>query len=189
VVDDGRTRRLQQHARRFGHTDLRGYLQARCDAGYSVPALAEELGESEWTIGQALATQRITLSFRREQLVGELGFADVRAYLQDRLIRREWLLADVAAELGAPGHGAAPDVAGRRAAGAADRQAGGGGQAGAPGAVGGLAGAAGRAWVCGSGALPTPAVRGAGGVDHPDAGRTAGGHNWLVDQIVRLGLR
>jgi hypothetical protein len=33
--------------------------------------------------------------------VVELGFADVRAYLQDRLIGREWLLADIAAELGA----------------------------------------------------------------------------------------
>jgi AraC-like DNA-binding protein len=63
-----------------------------------------------------LATQRITLPSRREQLarqrrrfaqqriatlVSELGFADVRAYLADRLIQREWLLADVAAELGA----------------------------------------------------------------------------------------
>jgi AraC-like DNA-binding protein len=116
VVDDGRTRRLNQRARRFGYHDLRSYLQARCDAGYSVPALAEELGESEWTISQALATQRITLASRREQLarqrrrfaqqriaklVVELGFPDLPAYLADRLIQREWLLADVAAELGA----------------------------------------------------------------------------------------
>ena len=116
MVDDGRSRRLQQHARRFGFADLRGYLQARCDAGYSVPALAEELAKSEWTVSQALATQRITLPSRREQLVrqrrrfaqqriaklvGELGFADVRTYLQDRLIWREWLLAEVVAELGA----------------------------------------------------------------------------------------
>jgi AraC-like DNA-binding protein len=116
VVDDGRTRRLQQHARRLGYPDLRSYLQARCDAGYSVRALAEELGESEWTVSQALATQPITLPSRPEQLarqrrrfaqeriaarVVELGLADVRAYLQDRLIRQEWLLADVAAELGA----------------------------------------------------------------------------------------
>jgi hypothetical protein len=116
VVDDGRSRRLEQQARRLGHPDLRSYLQSRCDAGYSVPALAEELGEGEWTVSQALATQRITLPARPEQLarqrrrfaqqritklVGELGFADVRAYLQDRLIRREWLLAEVADELGA----------------------------------------------------------------------------------------
>ena len=30
-----------------------------------------------------------------------LGFADVRAYLEGRLVEQEWLLADVAAELGA----------------------------------------------------------------------------------------
>jgi hypothetical protein len=122
VVDDGRTRRLHQHARRLGFPDLRGYLQARCDAGYSVPRLASELGVSEWTISQALAAQRVTLPSRREHLarqrrrfaqeriaarVVELGFADVRAYLQDRLLRREWLLADVAAELGVGFRGAA----------------------------------------------------------------------------------
>jgi hypothetical protein len=33
--------------------------------------------------------------------VVELGFAEVRAYLEDRLIGREWLLAEVAAELSA----------------------------------------------------------------------------------------
>ncbi len=31
--------------------------------------------------------------------VAALGFAEVRAYLEDRLIEREWLLAEVAAEL------------------------------------------------------------------------------------------
>jgi len=47
VVDDGRTRRLDQHARQFWYPDLRGCLQARCDTGHSVPCLAQELGESE----------------------------------------------------------------------------------------------------------------------------------------------
>jgi AraC-like DNA-binding protein len=116
VVDDGRSRRLQQQARRFGFADLRGYLQARCDADYSLPALAAELGESQWIVSQALATQRIILPSRPEQLarqrrrfaqqriaklVGDLGFPDVRAYLQDRLLGQEWLLAEVAAELAA----------------------------------------------------------------------------------------
>ncbi len=116
VVDDGRTRRLQQHAGPFGFPDLRSYLQARCDAGYSVPGLAKELGVSEWTVSVALATQRIALPSRREQLarqrrrfaqqriamrVVELGFTDVPAYLTDRLIEQEWLLTDVEAELGA----------------------------------------------------------------------------------------
>src|SRR6266545_3732444 len=68
VVDDGRTRRLEQHARRIGFADLRGFLQTRCDHGYSVPAFAHELGVSEWTVLQALATLDITLPPRSERL-------------------------------------------------------------------------------------------------------------------------
>ena len=59
MVDDGRSRRLQQHARQR----------------------------------RRFAQQRIA------KLVVELGFPSIRAYLQDRLIRREWLLAEVAGEL------------------------------------------------------------------------------------------
>jgi AraC-like DNA-binding protein len=116
VVDDGRVRQLQRCVGQLGFADLRSYLQARCDSGHSVPGLARELGESEWTITQALATlgivlpprpQRLALQRRRHaedriaNRVAELGFADVRAYLEDRLIQQEWLLAEVAAELGA----------------------------------------------------------------------------------------
>ena len=116
VVDDGRLRRQEQHARQLGFPELRSYLQARCDSGYSVPALAQELAVSEWTVTQTLATLGIVLAprpqrlarqrrrFTAERIAGrlvELGFTDVEAYLQDRLLRREWLLADVAVELGA----------------------------------------------------------------------------------------
>jgi AraC-like DNA-binding protein len=116
VVDDGRTRRLEHRARRLGFPDLRSYLQARCDIGHGVPRLARELGESEWTITQALTTlgvvlpprpQRLALQRRRyaEQRIAarvtELGFVEVRAYLEDRLIDHQWLLVDVAAELAA----------------------------------------------------------------------------------------
>jgi AraC-like DNA-binding protein len=116
VVDDGRTRRLERRARRLGFADLRGYLQTRCDRGHSVPALADELGVSQWTVTQALAALGIVLPPRPERLarqrrryaeeriarrVTELGFANLRAHLADRLIGREWLLADVAAELAA----------------------------------------------------------------------------------------
>jgi AraC-like DNA-binding protein len=116
VVDDGRIRRLERHTGQLGFADLRNYLQTRCDTGHSVPRLAQELGESEWTIGQALTTLGIVLAPRPQQLalqrrryaqeriaarVAALGFADVRAYLVDRLIEREWLLAEVAAELAA----------------------------------------------------------------------------------------
>jgi AraC-like DNA-binding protein len=116
VVDDGRIRRLQRRTDQLGFADLRSYLQTRCDTGHSVPRLAQELGESEWTVTQALTTLGIVLPPRPQQLalqrrryaqeriaarVAALGFADVRAYLADRLLEREWLLADVAAELGA----------------------------------------------------------------------------------------
>jgi AraC-like DNA-binding protein len=51
---------------------------------------------------ERLARQRRRYAQKRiATLVADLGFADVDAYLQDRLIRREWLLADVAVELGA----------------------------------------------------------------------------------------
>ncbi len=116
MVDDGRVRRLEGQARRLGFPDLRGYLQARCDTGHSVPGLAQELGASEWTITKALATLGITLPPRPGRLARQrrrhaeeriaarmaaLGFVDVRAYLVDRLIEQEWLLAVVAAELAA----------------------------------------------------------------------------------------
>jgi hypothetical protein len=47
AVDDGRTRQLERRAQRLGFADLRGYLQARSDAGLSIPQLAAELGVSE----------------------------------------------------------------------------------------------------------------------------------------------
>jgi hypothetical protein len=116
VVDDGHTIRLEQRARALGYADLRGHLQARCDSGHSVPGLAHDLGVSEWTVTQALATLGIVLPPRPQRLarlrrryaeqriaarVATLGFADVQAYLKNRLLKREWLLADAAAELAA----------------------------------------------------------------------------------------
>jgi AraC-like DNA-binding protein len=116
VVDDGRVRRLERRAGHLGYADLRSFLQARCDSGHSVPRLAQELGVSEWTITQALATLGIVLPPRPQRLaqqrrryakeritkrVAALGFADVPVYLEDRLIEQERLLADVAAELAA----------------------------------------------------------------------------------------
>src|SRR6266511_4238369 len=43
VVDDGRNRLLKDRARVLGFEDLGAYLQARCDAGASIPRIATEL--------------------------------------------------------------------------------------------------------------------------------------------------
>ena len=68
VDDDGRVRRLERRAHQLGFPEPRSYLQARCEAGHSIPGLARELGESEWTVGQALATLGIILPPRPERL-------------------------------------------------------------------------------------------------------------------------
>jgi hypothetical protein len=116
VVDGGRDRRLQERASVLGFGDLRGYLQDRCDAGFSIPRMAVELGVPDWQVQAALSRQQVRLAPRPQRLaaqrrcyteqriavrVAALGFADVGDYLADRVIQRGWLLADVAAELAA----------------------------------------------------------------------------------------
>ncbi|HZD69886.1 MAG TPA: hypothetical protein VFA45_13555 [Actinomycetes bacterium] len=104
------------------HGSTRKQKPSRCDTGSPEPGvgktqlLHEPRGVPGADVSEALATQHITLPSRREQLarqrrrfagqriatlVVELGFPDARAYPQDRLIRRKWLLADIAAELDA----------------------------------------------------------------------------------------
>jgi hypothetical protein len=116
VVDGGRGRRLDERARVLGFEDLRGYLQARCDAGTSVPRIAAELGVGDWQVQAALTRLRVRLAPHPQRLaahrrrhteqriaarVAQLGFADVGAYLGDRVVEQGWLLAEVAAELAA----------------------------------------------------------------------------------------
>jgi AraC-like DNA-binding protein len=115
-VDGGRRRRLDDRARVLGFEDLRGCLQARCDAGASVPRMAAELGVRDWQVQAALSRLAVRLAPRPQRLaaqrrryteeriavrVAQLGFADVQAYLVDRVIEQAWLLAEVAAELAA----------------------------------------------------------------------------------------
>jgi hypothetical protein len=116
VVDGGRDRHLDERARVLGFEDLRGYLQARCDAGHSIPRIATELGVGDWQVQAALARSGVRLAPRRQRLaaqrrryseeriaarVAALGFANVGAYLVDRVLERGWLLAEVATELAA----------------------------------------------------------------------------------------
>jgi hypothetical protein len=51
---DGRTRHLERRAQRLGFADVPGYLEARSDAGLSIPRLAAELEVSEWTVKRSL---------------------------------------------------------------------------------------------------------------------------------------
>jgi hypothetical protein len=107
---------LDERARVLGFESLGAYLQARCDAGASVPGIAAELGVRDWQVQVALARMGVRLAPRSQRLaaqrrrhteqriaarVAALGFADVRAYLVDRVVQRAWLLAEVAAELAA----------------------------------------------------------------------------------------
>jgi hypothetical protein len=116
AVDGGRDRHLEERVGALGFDELGAYLQARCDAGHSVPRIAAELGVSDWQVQAALSRLAVRLAPRPQRLaarrrryteeriaarVAVLGFADVEAYLADRVGTRGWLLADVAAELGA----------------------------------------------------------------------------------------
>jgi hypothetical protein len=80
------------------------------------PRIAGELGVSDWQVQAALSRLAVRLAHRRQRLaqqrrrhteeriaahVAQLGFTDVGAYLADRVVQRGWLLAEVAAELGA----------------------------------------------------------------------------------------
>jgi hypothetical protein len=109
-------RHLEKRARELGFCGLWGYLQARCDAGHSIPRIAAELGVHDWQVTAALLRLGVRLAPRPQRLaaqrrqhteeriaarVAELGFADVGAYLLDRVVERAWLLAEVAAELAA----------------------------------------------------------------------------------------
>jgi hypothetical protein len=116
AADGGRDRHLNQRARVLGFDSLRTYLQARCDAGSSVPGIATELGVCDWQVQAALARQGVRLAPRPQRLaaqrrryteervaarVAALGFPDVEAYLTDRVVEQGWLLAEVAVEVGA----------------------------------------------------------------------------------------
>jgi hypothetical protein len=112
VVDGGRDRHLKEQAGALGFEDLGAYLWTRCDAGHSIPRIAAELGVREWQVQAALSRLAVRLAPRPQRLaqqrrryteeriaarVAALGFAEVGAYLADRVLERAWLLAEVAA--------------------------------------------------------------------------------------------
>ena len=113
-VDGGRSRQLKDQAKRLGFADLRTCLQALSDAGYSVAQLAKELGTTRCRVEGMLGELGVRLQDRPARLalqrrraaeerlaarVAELGFADVEAYLVDRVAGRGWARSAVVAEL------------------------------------------------------------------------------------------
>jgi hypothetical protein len=115
-VDGGHHRQLDQQARRLGFPDLRSCLQALLDDGWSVPQLAAHFGATQAAIRRAITDHHLhqlphqeRLARRRQRAaqqraatrVAELGFAGMRAYLEDRLVMRAWTLAQLTGELGA----------------------------------------------------------------------------------------
>jgi hypothetical protein len=107
---------LEERVALLGFESLRGYLQARCDAGHSITRIATELGVGDWQVQAALSRLQVRLAPRLQRLaaqrrryteqriaarVAALGFTDVGDYLADRVVQRGWLLVEVAAELAA----------------------------------------------------------------------------------------
>ncbi len=118
AVVDGRHRHLDQQARRLGFGDLRACLQTLQEDGWSIPQLASHLDTTQAAIRRAIKDAHVRQLPRRQRLarqrqraaqqraatrVAELGFADVRAYLVDRLAVQACTLEEVADELGASG--------------------------------------------------------------------------------------
>jgi hypothetical protein len=102
-----------------GFEDLRGYLQARCDTGHSIPRIATELGVRDWQVHAALSrlavrrtpaeraasdegrrVQAVGWQTRRAARLAELGFADLTAYLRARHVAQGWSIKRMRAELG-----------------------------------------------------------------------------------------
>jgi hypothetical protein len=115
AVLDQPQRRLHDHARAQGFTDLASYLQARCQQHASPAQLASELATTPTVVRRLLDQAGIIPSPRRvtgarrlrattdQQLAAraaELGFASLQDYLTDRAMTRRWASTSIASELG-----------------------------------------------------------------------------------------
>jgi hypothetical protein len=115
AVVDRQQRRLHDRAQALGFPDVGSYLVARCQQDASLAQLAGELhttidvvrrlideaGIHRFSPKARSARQRRRATDRHlTQRAAQLGFADLGAYLADRLIRQAWTLTRVASELG-----------------------------------------------------------------------------------------
>jgi hypothetical protein len=115
TIIDRQQRRLHDRARTLGFADLHSYLVARSQQDASLTQLAGELHTTRDVIGRLIGQASIywpspkarsARSRRRAtdqhltKRAGQLGFADLGAYLADRVTDRAWTLVQVAGELG-----------------------------------------------------------------------------------------
>jgi len=115
TVVDRQQRRLRDRAHLLGFTDLDSYLVARCEQDAGLTRLAGELHTTidviRRLIGEAgihrsspkvrsARQRRRAIDQRLTERAAELGFADLGAYLADRMSERAWALIQVASELG-----------------------------------------------------------------------------------------
>src|SRR6266536_2653897 len=114
AVLDRQQRHLHDRAQALGFADLHSYLAARCQQA-SLAQLAGELGTTTLVVrhlldhaalqpppGPAAAARQRRHSTDQQltQRAAALGFANLKEYLVERVARRAWPLARVAAELG-----------------------------------------------------------------------------------------
>jgi DNA-binding NtrC family response regulator len=119
AVVDRQQRRLHGRAHTLGFPDLHSYLVARCQQDASLTQLASELHTTrdvvcrlidEASIDRSSSKVRSARARRRAtdqhltKRARQLGFADLAAYLADRVTQRAWTLVQVADELGVDRH-------------------------------------------------------------------------------------
>ncbi len=115
TVLDRQQRRLHDSAHTLGFADVAGYLVARCQQDASLTQLAGELRTTIDVIRRLVheagihrsspkvrsaRQRRLATDQRLTERAAQLGFADLGAYLVDRVTERTWTLPQVASELG-----------------------------------------------------------------------------------------
>jgi AraC-like DNA-binding protein len=114
-VLDRQQRRLHDRAHTLGFADLHSHLAARCQQDAGLTQLAGELHTTRDVIRRLIdqaaihrtppkdrsaRQRRRTTDQHLTERAGQLGFADLGAYLTDRMTQRAWTLIQVAGELG-----------------------------------------------------------------------------------------
>jgi hypothetical protein len=115
AVVDRQQRRLHHRAHTLGFADLHGYLLARCQQDASLTLLAADLHTTIDVVRRLIdhagirrSSPKVRSARQRRRATDQhltectpqLGFADLGAYLVDRVTEQGWTLVQVADELG-----------------------------------------------------------------------------------------